>query len=364
MLTAQVAKLQLTSEEASAFDQLLSSWNDDFPGTGNVVDAAVWPDQIKCTEVSSYCRKQLPDALDEMDNWHFSDSPYNPDHLQLNDVQLGEGQRDPSSYWMLQRAMATFNKTKTRWAFNLMLRFAIHVIGDVHQPLHSAQGYFNDTTYGNHTDGDLGGNLIPIIAQNGAHMNLHAYWDSAALQFELNWPYTSDQMAALKQNASELISKFPRSSLPMYRAQDLSDCFGSGDPNCANAFWRWINESYTDAVKYAYGNGLHADQELPAEYVAAAINISQRQIVLGGYRLADVLKAIYPKLPPATTGSPGPLLPAGVYGGELTVVLGVICGFLFLVVVALIGQIVCLRRRLGKRGLLPGAQEIRLAGSP
>lgn len=37
---------------------------------------------------------------------------------------------------------------------------AIHLVGDIHQPLHAVRGVFNDTRFGDLPRGDLGGNLL------------------------------------------------------------------------------------------------------------------------------------------------------------------------------------------------------------
>lgn len=62
-----------------------------------------------------------------------------------------------------------------------MARYLLHLVGDVHQPLHSVLMY-----NAKHKTGDQGGNLVNIItttASNSTKTNLHAYMDSmAALQ--------------------------------------------------------------------------------------------------------------------------------------------------------------------------------------
>jgi hypothetical protein len=47
----------------------------------------------------------------------------------------------------------------------LALKFLIHFIGDLHQPLHAADHH------------DRGGNCVSLSAPPGAPSNLHAYWD-------------------------------------------------------------------------------------------------------------------------------------------------------------------------------------------
>jgi hypothetical protein len=54
-----------------------------------------------------------------------------------------------------------------------MMRYLIHVIGDIHQPLH-ATAMFNDGMFKN---GDQGGNLFKITYASGID-NLHKLFDS------------------------------------------------------------------------------------------------------------------------------------------------------------------------------------------
>lgn len=56
----------------------------------------------------------------------------------------------------------------------IFVRFIIHVIGDMHQPLHNTNLYNNSYPSPN---GDLGGNAESIIDLKGRSMYLHSYWD-------------------------------------------------------------------------------------------------------------------------------------------------------------------------------------------
>lgn len=69
------------------------------------------------------------------------------------------------------------NKNGITFERAFMARFLEHLVGDIHQPLHSTSMY--NTTFKN---GDMGGNLIHLEFDNGNSMNLHAYLDSMAGQ--------------------------------------------------------------------------------------------------------------------------------------------------------------------------------------
>ncbi len=57
----------------------------------------------------------------------------------------------------------------------LFARYFIHIIGDIHQPLHSAALY--NRTF---PSGDLGGNLIKVTLEDGSLANFHLFWDYGA----------------------------------------------------------------------------------------------------------------------------------------------------------------------------------------
>lgn len=57
----------------------------------------------------------------------------------------------------------------------LFSRYLLHVVGDIHQPLH-AIALFNET----YKSGDRGGNSLNVIRTNGEETNLHSFWDNGA----------------------------------------------------------------------------------------------------------------------------------------------------------------------------------------
>mmetsp|Transcript_85627 Transcript_85627/g.169950 ORF Transcript_85627/g.169950 Transcript_85627/m.169950 type:complete len:392 (+) Transcript_85627:70-1245(+) len=341
MLVAEVARQQLDAAEVDKLNELFREWEHDYPGACDVTTVAVWPDMIKCTQVSSYCAKPLSDALGQFDSWHFSDKPYNPDNVPLSDIQTSLYDKNPSAQWVLASAMNTFNKSRSRFAFNMMLRFVIHIVGDVHQPLHNVEGFFNDKAIPHLDHGDVGGNLIHVANVSFAK-NLHAFWDAAAGLYLTNWPYSTADTALLEQNASELLKAHPPASFPSYNATELRPCWNDGGrQDCKDVFQRWASEAYDLAVKDAYQ---HISQGgTPSEaYVLNAQHLSQRQITLGGRRLGDLLKAVAARLPPAQSNGPEKANEAGVF--RMRIGLAVLISLNVMLVVAVITLVLRLRR--------------------
>eukprot|EP00298_Acanthocystis_sp_HF-20_P003321 c13686_g1_i2.p1 GENE.c13686_g1_i2~~c13686_g1_i2.p1 ORF type:complete len:395 (+),score=100.15 c13686_g1_i2:41-1186(+) len=293
MMVAQVAQLQLSEADIDSINDVLSDWNYDFPDLGDLISAAVWPDVIKCTAVSSYCPKLDPDAIGAFTDWHFGDQPYNPDGLPLTDSQKNGWTSNPSIIWILQQTLQTFSRSKTRFAFNLHLRYTLHFLGDLHQPLHAVGGYFNDSAFGNLTNGDQGGNLVKLHTPWNSITNLHSLWDAAGAMYFDGWPFNQTSKDNLLMNATMLTAKYAKNSSVIqsrYIENELDSCWGTYSA-CKQVFLRWFNESHSIAIESAYPT--ISQNCTPSDtYLENARNISQLQIVLGGYRLGDILKKV------------------------------------------------------------------------
>lgn len=306
MLVAEIAKLQLARDEAARLDALLSHWAVDYPGMSDLVGCAVWMDHIKCGpgRPERVCPGDVFDALFAFDAWHYADLSYNPQGLP-NTVTDAVAFGNPSSVWALGQGMRTLGSSDSLWSVNLMLRLVVHVVGDLHQPLHDTQGYFEDARFGHLPNGDRGGNLIPIKAlpEWSEITNLHHLWDAVAGLYLDEWPLTSTQWSSLEANATGLIAAFPKEALASkgYFAGDL-ECFQDGSGNCRDVFERWARETSALAVTEAYGHGITAKETPSPEYLKIVRDVSRQQIALAGYRLADVLRAVLPKLPKVQQG--------------------------------------------------------------
>lgn len=98
------------------------------------------------------------------------------------------------------------NKTTAERA--LFARYLVHIVGDIHQPLHSV-AMFNETF----PSGDRGGNSIKIVLLNGTTQNLHAFWDAGAFKVQndswfINRPMDIQNITALRGVANSLISEY------------------------------------------------------------------------------------------------------------------------------------------------------------
>jgi hypothetical protein len=131
------------------------------------------------------------------------------------------------------------------------LRFLVHLVGDLHQPLHVGD------------NGDRGGNDVPVTWE-GRSTNLHSVWDSSILG----------------QTGESEDRHFLRLA---GRTVDLA-ATGAGTE------LEWAAESHTLARLVGYG-ALPADRELAGSYGRAALPVAEERIVQAGVRLARLLNA-------------------------------------------------------------------------
>jgi hypothetical protein len=178
------------------------------------------------------------------------------------------------------------------------LRFVIHFVGDIHQPLHAI------------TNNDLGGNCVPVTFFGRApaesspgsgvfNPNLHEVWDV------------------------EIIEHFSPGQSSSQVANDLDQEFGARIPAWQKqpadfAAWAWESHQLAESVAYgrlphrlpiepprpmtscpasnspaAYAKILRIDENLADDYQNAAAPVVQEQLAKAGARLAAILNSLW-----------------------------------------------------------------------
>jgi hypothetical protein len=162
---------------------------------GDLARMATWPDDIRRV------RSGLPHPLDEAAvreaEAFIAQFPDHPTWHYVN-LPLGMAYPDgPSPYTRtndvvgtLLRCIAVLEGREQIPGFTkpIALRFLIHLVGDIHQPLHASAGFFDvgapaspklvaDPADAPRAVNDLGGNRLVFATQT----NLHATWDHGAV---------------------------------------------------------------------------------------------------------------------------------------------------------------------------------------
>ena len=217
--------------------------------------SSTWPDEIRKTD-NEYDHPE----------WHFIDYPLRPPHF----VFEPDARPTNNVLFGIQQSEQTLGDTNAMpQARAAAMSWLVHLIGDLHQPLH-AESLFTET----YTNGDRGGNDFFVKpAQFG--IRLHAFWDGLL--------GTSASLATQWKYAATLENEFPRSSLPELTT-DLTP-------------QSWSLESRTLAINQAYlqgdlkgGTDADAAPSLPDGYPKNAKAVAERQGALAGFRLADEIQ--------------------------------------------------------------------------
>lgn len=235
------------------------------------VHASTWADDIK-TKAYGYTRDKVTSPTagqnigyadrNQHSFWHYKDVLYSPDGTPLP-------QPDPvDAVTQLKLMIAALPPSSGASddvrSFDLV--WTIHLVGDLHQPLHAV---------GRHTreipSGDAGGNAEVVIPATGETIALHAYWD------RLFGGYASPAGAVFDADNDGIADIKPSAA-----AAQISD------PEA------WTQESFQVAKQFAYaqpvGNGPSAVL-LTREYETNARNIARSQAALAAARLANLINA-------------------------------------------------------------------------
>lgn len=199
----------------------------------------------------------------------------------------------------------------SHFSVGFQLRMALHVWGDMHQPLHTAD-YYSACFQ----EGDMGGNLVHVSTGIAAITNLHSLWDSAGGNMPGSWPIPD-----IDTIAAALESEHPPSSLvqagrldPNWNFEAKSWGISDSDSYVMNMVKdtnRFVSEFvYTEYLAQAprenCSEALQFVYKPSEDYLAKVQKISREQVALGGYRLSSWLNSLTSAIPPslATCKSP------------------------------------------------------------
>jgi hypothetical protein len=244
-IIAEIAARELTPEACAAVDRIL--------GGRSMAEVSTWADEVRHTE-----------GYEHSAPWHYVNiEPGAPGFDAARDCPP-EGcavaaVRDEIA---ALKDLATPDTQREE-----ALKFLIHFVGDLHQPLHA--GFARDR----------GGNAIGVEV-DGVPMNLHQFWDAGAVDAaHKEWTaYAADLFATI--------------------TPEQKGAWSSQDPVV------WADESYQLAVAVAYP--VPPDGRLDPAYIDRAADIARIRLATAGERLAAVLNTIYAPPAPPQPDDPAP----------------------------------------------------------
>ncbi|MEA2327676.1 MAG: phosphatidylinositol-3-phosphatase [Thermoanaerobaculia bacterium] len=147
------------------------------------------------------------------------------------------------------------------------LAWTLHLVGDIHQPLHSAARVSPANP-----NGDRGGNFFHLGP--GTTKPLHTFWDDIV-------------DTAFPRNGSESLPAYvDRAEAKIVHDHPPATMTGRLEPG---DFAAWSREGFETAERVAYPSTLPEHHAPSAAYKQMVFATADEAIALGGYRLADLL---------------------------------------------------------------------------
>jgi hypothetical protein len=227
------------------------------------VNAAHWADDLRPVA-----------AFDSFKELHFIDTPFSTDGTALPAVPT------PNIVNALEDQVNILKTSTDQNARAQALRFIIHFVGDIHQPLHCATRV--DAA---HPDGDRGGNLVSVLLANPSggfkKSNLHSFWDGGLGTFpKTGANFAPPPLSQIAPAAKQATTGNPATAPGL----NLNNPFN---------FSGWAAESTTLAKDVAY-KGIANGGKPSAAYTSKGVKVARQRVAWGGYRLAALLNAIWP----------------------------------------------------------------------
>ncbi|WP_226176012.1 S1/P1 nuclease [Hymenobacter lucidus] len=184
--------------------------------------------------------------------WHFINTPLGLPMDQY--TAFVKDLKDPNAYVALNQNLKDLkDPSKTKEQKLVALKFVVHIVGDVHQPMHVSRAE------------DKGGNAITVKYQ-GKDTNLHSLWDSGLLDYE---GMTYSELAVLLDKPTPM-------QVQQWQKDDIT---------------KWLWESYTISQQ------LYAETEKSAtfdyKYVPAHLPTVEDRLLQAGIRLAGILNGVF-----------------------------------------------------------------------
>jgi len=234
-VVGQIAEYYLTAKARKAVKSVL--------GNESIAMASNWGDFIKSDTAYNYLYSwhyvNLPAGLDQQGVFNFLDT----------DKPANLYNRVPDQISILKNDQSTAAQKL------LAMRLLIHLIGDIHQPMHTARKE------------DLGGNKINVT-WFGEKSNLHRVWDEGLIEYQ-QLSYT-EYAQAINHPTSTQLKTWANSSLKQDVFESYTIC----------------NQIYT---------GVKPDDKLSYRYNFDYVATLNTALLKGGVRLAQILNDIYRK---------------------------------------------------------------------
>jgi hypothetical protein len=235
-VVAHLAAMNLTAKARAEVSALLGG-----EAEAAMAIAANWADEIR-------------DDRPETSAWHFVNLEIDGD---LHYTPARDCPADNCAVAQILRDEAVLESGAPAARRAEALKFLIHFVGDIHQPLHAGDNH------------DQGGNAVQVVTANGRHMTLHRFWDT-------------ETVAALGSDPVFLARMIARTTAPKQKRAWMQ----GGSPAA------WAQSSAALARTLVYRQ-VRAGGKLDAGDLAADAQVARQQLAKAGYALAGILNRAF-----------------------------------------------------------------------
>ncbi|MEL6870603.1 MAG: S1/P1 nuclease [Pseudomonadota bacterium] len=149
-VVGEIATQHLSGQARASIEQIL--------GSEDLAESSTWPDFMRSSPDSFWQREAGP--------YHYVTVPVGKTYEQVGAPPEGDAVTALAKYRAVLRDPAADLEQR-----QLALRFIVHIVADLHQPLHAGNGT------------DRGGNDFAVVWQ-GRPTNLHSVWDTGLVDDE------------------------------------------------------------------------------------------------------------------------------------------------------------------------------------
>ncbi|TAH01739.1 MAG: S1/P1 Nuclease [Sphingobacteriales bacterium] len=190
--------------------------------------------------------------FDYTSKWHYINAPEGLNYKQF--VAFLNTDTVPNVYTaVLAQIRVLKDVSKTSYEKKFALKFLVHLVGDLHQPMHVSRAV------------DKGGNDIEVKFLN-RKSNLHSVWDTGLIEY-YGFSYT-EMSTAFGNTSVENIKNWQQDELSL-----------------------WIYESYK--ISEQLYTEVEKNKDLDYDYFSNHSEIVKKRLLQGGIRLAGLLNNIY-----------------------------------------------------------------------
>jgi hypothetical protein len=282
---ARVAQGWLSNDVAARVTAIL--------GTNDLASVSVWADHLRDARRSRGPLRSDPQAHDfnrrfpQNENWHYVNLP------------LGTIRYEPSSGFVssndvvqaLNRSIAVLEGRCDEMTKAEALRWLVHLVGDIHQPLHVGCGFYRFEPDGKVSlisepgeatghPHDRGGNLLRYDGNRG----LHGYWDANLVE-AFDMPPDSGQLEAMLRSAVR-----PRSWRTLGPRQDWTAKWAADAVQAAREAYK--NIEFLGAQFDPTGALTNINIKLPANYQLDQLARAKAQLAKSAFHLAELLNRL------------------------------------------------------------------------